>query len=128
MIAADIAQVEAQADLQSSPILAEIERSWPGPSSWVLPARAHLSRFVTGAHKSVAMRICDHPLAREICREFGAAIVSTSANRSGEAALLDAQAVQASFGQELDYVLHAKVGGATCASTIRDGQSGQILR
>ena len=128
LIAASIEQVCAQVDLDSSPIKPEIVASWPGPSTWILPAHESVSEWVRGKHSSVAMRIPAHTLCQQLCERFGGAIVSTSANRHGSPALLNAGDVRAEMGVELDYILDAPVGGAAQPSTIRDGQSGEQLR
>ena len=58
-------------------------RFWPGPLSLILPLRER--------NASIAIRVSSHPIARQIAREFQSPIVSTSANHSGEAPLLDAK-------------------------------------
>ena len=40
-------------------------------------------RWIRGEHSAVAVRVTAHPIARTLCRRFGSAIISTSANRSG---------------------------------------------
>ncbi len=128
VIAADQAQVESLVDLASSPLHQEILDSWPGPTTWILPSRANVHKLVTGRHKSLAIRVCGLPLAREICKEFGSAIVSTSANRHTQPPLLTTSAVVAELDDELDCIVDAKVGDASAPSQIRDGQSGEYLR
>lgn len=128
LIASSIKQVEAYVDLQSSPILNDILASWPGPSTWVLPARPHVSNWVKGKHSGVAVRVTDNMVSKELCVHYGGALVSTSANRHGESALLTAEAVSNEMGAELSYVLNQLVGGAKTASTIRDGMTGKQLR
>lgn len=128
LIAADKTQVCAWVDLASSPLRAEIEASWPGPNTWLLPAQEHVTSWVKGHHTTVAMRIPALSMCRDLCREFGDAIVSTSANRHGQEALLSAQAVTDEMGDELAYVINAPVGGASAASTIRHGLTGELIR
>lgn len=128
VIAADLEQVELVANLSGSPMFQEIQNSWPGPTTWVLPSRAAVSKFVTGRHNTLAIRVCGLPIARDLCDQFGSAIVSTSANRHGKAPLRSASAVSAELGEELDCILDAAVGEATTPSQIRDGQSGEYLR
>jgi len=128
VIAADQAQVESIADLAGSPMLQEILDSWPGPTTWILPSKASVHGLVTGRHESLAIRICGLPVARDLCSEFGSAIVSTSANRHTQQPLLTAAAVADELGNELDYIVDAKVGEASAPSQIRDGRSGEYLR
>lgn len=128
LIAANISQVEEWVDFKSSPLQSEIQASWPGPNTWLLPALDCVSPWVRGHHTTVAMRITAHSVSKRLCHEFGGAIVSTSANRHGQDALRSASAVNHEMGVELDFILDAPLGGADSASTIRDGQTGQLLR
>lgn len=128
LIAANLTQVEDYAELDGLRKLERIQASWPGPNTWLLPAKPHVPTWVRGKHTTIAMRIPGHALSQALCRDFGHAIVSTSANRHGQPALLTTESVVAELGEELDFVLDAPVGGAASASTIRDAISGEILR
>lgn len=105
-----------------------IKASWPGPNTWVLPAHESVSTWIRGRHTGVAMRISAHEVCQSLCLEFGGAIVSTSANRHGQSAHLNAQDVIHDMQSELDYIIDAPVGGDSKPSTIRDGISGKLLR
>jgi len=63
-----------------------------------------------------------------LCEQFGGAIVSSSANRVGQAELMSAKQVQQEMGPELDLILDAPLGGAPQASSIRDGVTGIRIR
>jgi L-threonylcarbamoyladenylate synthase len=54
---------------------------WPGPLTLVVTARADVPAAVTAGQDSVALRIPDHPVGRELLRRFGRAVVAPSANR-----------------------------------------------
>lgn len=128
LIASEVEHIARYVDLDSSDLLADILASWPGPNTWVLPALSDVSMYVRGRHKGVAVRVTQNPVCRALCSAFGGAIVSTSANRHGQPALLDATSVEQEMGGELDYIVHQRVGGALAASTIRDGLTGQKIR
>ncbi|MDP6950780.1 MAG: Sua5/YciO/YrdC/YwlC family protein, partial [Arenicellales bacterium] len=55
--------------------------SWPGPHTWLLPARAGVPSWLRGRHATVAVRVSAHPLVQRLCRDSGMALVSTSTNR-----------------------------------------------
>src|SRR3569833_371797 len=57
--------------------------TWPGPVTWLLPARPETPYWLRGAHTNIAVRVTAHPVAAALCRRFGGARVSTSANRAG---------------------------------------------
>lgn len=121
---------------QLTPFLASIEpklraslaRSWPGPVTWLLPARKGVPDYLTGARPTIAVRVTDHPVARALCQGAGTALVSTSANISGRAPALNPTAVRLQFGDALDYVVSGALGGLSGPTEIRDGQTGAVLR
>ncbi|WP_343223942.1 L-threonylcarbamoyladenylate synthase [Oceanobacter mangrovi] len=104
------------------PLEAEDERqvqdSWPGPVSWVLPCRSSVSPLLRGEHTSLAVRIPDHPLVRELCLQVGP-IVSTSANPAGAEPARTPLRVRQYFGEQLDYILPGQLGGRSQPSEIR---------
>jgi len=128
LIAASLPQVAELADWEAVVRKEEISDSWPGPTTWLLPAKTNVATWIRGRHASVAMRIPGHLASVELCKQFGYPIVSTSANRHGRPALLTAQHVFNEMGSELDFVLDLPVGGAESASTIKDAISGESLR
>ena len=105
-----------------------MRRSWPGPVTWLLPARPETPQWLCGAHESIAVRVTAHPLAAALCRAADGALVSTSANLSGRPAARTALQVQRIFGDSLDYVLHGDVGGRETPSDIKDALSGAVIR
>lgn len=58
--------------------------SWPGPVTWVIPAKSSTPKWLTGRFDTLAVRVTDHGLVKELCREYGKPLVSTSANLSGQ--------------------------------------------
>ncbi len=128
LVAANIDQVADYALLDNVPLLQQVKDSWPGPNTWILPTKPTVSSWVKGLHTSIAMRVSAHPVCQQLCLEFDHAIVSTSANRHGQDALLLASDVLEQFANDLDYIVDLKVGGADQASTIRDAMSGKQLR
>jgi L-threonylcarbamoyladenylate synthase len=111
-----------------SALLARIQPTWPGPVTWVLPARADVSPLLRGDHDTLAVRVTAHPLAGALCRAFGGPIVSTSANVSTEPAARSADEVRARFGTSVDFVLDGAVGALQRPTEIRDARTGETLR
>jgi len=106
----------------------EVFDSWPGPYTWLLPAKPGVSRWIRGDHDSIAVRITNHFYARALCRAVGMAIVSTSANRSRRSILRSAIGVHSAFGDEIDCIMEGSVGFARSPTTIRDGATGEFVR
>lgn len=128
VVAANLVQVQSYANIESLERAEQIKRSWPGANTWLLPVSDSVSTWVRGSHNTLAVRIPDNQVCQQLCESFGHAIVSTSANRHGQDALLTYQAVFHQFDRELDYIIDADVGGAQAASTIRHAITGEQIR
>jgi L-threonylcarbamoyladenylate synthase len=128
LIAADLEQLERYVVLPAEPRRSEVLATWPGPNTWVLEARADAPRWITGGRASVAVRVTAHPLAAELCRAAGDALVSTSANVSRRPPHRRLLVLRRDLGRKVDYVLAGDLGGLAAPTAIRDGRSGRVLR
>ena len=130
LIAADFAQVERYIDFAQVPamVLAQVRASWPGPHTWIFPRSAAVPGWVAGAHAGIALRVTAHGPAAELCRAFGGALVSSSANPHGQPPARSAATVADYFGDALDGVLDAPLGAQASPTTIRDALTGAIIR
>lgn len=127
LIAADIEQIRPWLGGLNARQQEAVLASWPGPYTWIVPA-PHAPACLRGQHSGLAVRVSAHAGVQALCRAWGGALVSTSANRSGEPPLADAQALRAAFGPALDYILPGALGGDARPSEIRDAVSGAVLR
>jgi L-threonylcarbamoyladenylate synthase len=93
----------------------------------LMPARHSAPRWLRGAHDTLAIRITAHPFAMRLCRSVGSALVSTSANRSGQRPAKTYAQCQRLFGRKV-WVLPGRVGKRKKPSTIRMWTDGQIVR
>lgn len=107
---------------------AEVLASWPGPNTWLLPCRATVPEWLRGAHDTLAVRIVAHPVAAALCLAFGGLVVSTSANRSGEAPARHLADLPADLLVHLDGWVTGETGGRDGPSIIRDARSGEVVR
>ncbi len=115
-------------DMADPQLLAGPLASWPGPYTWLLPARPGTPTWLRGQHDTVAVRVSAHPLVQKLCHESGTALVSTSANSNGRPPLRRGPAVLAQFGNQIDCILDGHVGVALGPSTITDAATNRILR
>lgn len=58
-------------------------QSWPGPVTRIVPAAREVPRWITGRHRSIAIRVSDHYQVTALCELFGGPLLSTSANLHG---------------------------------------------
>ncbi|MBU1689604.1 MAG: Sua5/YciO/YrdC/YwlC family protein [Gammaproteobacteria bacterium] len=105
----------------------QLDRTWPGPHTWLMPASRHTPRWLRGRHENIAVRVTAHPDASELCRVLGTALVSTSANRAGLMPLKTRSACFKAFGQNV-LVLPGRVGARKTPSTIQHLLTGKIIR
>lgn len=101
--------------------------SWPGAITWLLPKSATAPDWITGGQPNIAVRVTAHPVVKDLCERIGKPLVSTSANPSGQTPARNTQQAQHYFADAVDYVA-GEVGGLSRPSSIRDGNSGKIIR
>ena len=99
-----IARFDAQA-------LALAEAFWPGPLTLVLPKAENcpVAELATAGLETVAIRVPAHPVARDILRAFGRAVVAPSANISGHVSPTTAEHVRSDLSGRIDLIVD---GGA----------------
>lgn len=132
LIAANIEQLKSYADFSilTERQISNIEKTWPGPFTWVVPASKSLSKLISGDFDSVAVRVSDHPIVQELCHQFTKPIISTSANLSGLEACTSANQVEVMFANNslLTTIIDAPVSGLDNPSQIHHALTGQRLR
>ena len=127
LVAADITQLDPYVNYPSSSIKSRVQQSWPGSTTWVLPAAQAVPPWITGSHANVAVRVSAHPLVQNLCKKVGV-LVSTSANPSHYPPAKTAFRVLNYFGESLDYILHGKVAIQARPTVIRDALTDTVLR
>ena len=102
--------------------------TWPGPHTWLVTRNPSAPGWISGGHSTVAVRVTAHRQAVALCRTARRAIVSTSANRAGQAPARSHREVRRRFGGGIDYVLPGRVGAAPAPTPIRDAVTGKLIR
>lgn len=106
---------------------AEIFSSWPGPNTWLMPKSESAPSWITGQFDSIAVRVTAHEGVKALCERFDSALVSTSANLSGQDPAMTLEQAKAQFGTDVEYV-EGPLGGLGSPSIIRDAMTGNIIR
>ncbi len=96
------------------------EHYWPGPLTLVLKKHPAVLSEITGGQDSIAIRMPKHPLALQLLRAFGSAVVAPSANQFGHISPTDEAAVLAELGTQVDLVLPGGRTAVGIESTIVD--------
>lgn len=86
-----------------------VEAYWPGPLTIVLPKLPTVPDIVTGGKPSVAIRMPNHPIARQVIEQAGTAVAAPSANLFTYTSPTTAQHVQEQLGDQCDLIID---GGA----------------
>jgi L-threonylcarbamoyladenylate synthase len=130
LIAAQVEDLKPYVDFGALPEarLAEVLASWPGPHTWIVPADTGTPHWLTGAHDGIAVRVSAHPTVIALCRAFGGALVSTSANPASAPPPTALADFDPALLQAIDGVVEGDTGGLERPTAIRDARTGQVLR
>ena len=128
LIAASIEQLTPYLQDMNEEIRQRVLSGWPGPITWILPAKPEVPELLRGNHNTIAVRVTNHPIVKQLCKQWGSALVSTSANLSGQAPALSAAQVEQTFNDNIDFILEGEIGDQQQPTQIRDGQTGKIIR
>lgn len=105
-----------------------VRASWPGPNTWIVPSSAEAPGWITGDHDGIAVRVSAHPMVVALCRAFGGALVSTSANIATLPAPRTREELDLRIVAGVDAVAVGETGGLLQATPIRDARDGRSLR
>ncbi|MDF1628381.1 MAG: L-threonylcarbamoyladenylate synthase [Alcanivoracaceae bacterium] len=106
----------------------QLRQHWPLATTYLVRSSELTPDWVRGDHDKVAVRVSQHPIASELCRLAGTALISTSANRGGQPACRNGFQVARHLGDEVDFIVTGQCDRAARPSTIIDLESGAILR
>jgi len=109
-------------------MLFRIFETWPGPNTWLFPAKPDVPEWIHGGTENIAIRVSAHPTVKDLCDHFGGPIVSTSANRSGQASARSYHTAKIIFEADVDFILPGKVGGEKNPTEIRSAITGEVIR
>ena len=95
--------------------------------TYLMPVLPSAPRWLRGSHDTLAIRLTAHKQAAQLCRGVGSALVSTSANRSGQRPAKTYAQCRLLFGRKV-WVLPGRVGRYKKPSTISRWADGKIIR
>ncbi len=127
LIASSLGQLAPYLVLDQA-VIDRISPTWPGPITWVIPAQTWVPKWLTGGHQSLAVRVTNHPIARDLCAQFGEPLVSTSANPTARPAIKESRKLLNAFAGSSIFIVHGQVGGLGQETAIYDALSGKRLR
>lgn len=127
LVASDFSQLESYIRELTPNLKTELLSRWPGPTTWVVPAKDSVPFLIKGNHETVAVRVTSHPTLSKLCVEFGRPLISTSANVEGEPPAVSEQTVRDYFGKDI-LIVPGTVGTLGRPTEIRDARTGKVIR
>jgi L-threonylcarbamoyladenylate synthase len=102
---------------------------WPGPVTFVLPAKTSVPEAVHGGSGFVGMRCSNHPFVAALMAEYPRPVTTTSANRAGEkpAQSLVELAWLPEAVVKVPWTVRAEAGAPSTVMRI-DGRNIEVLR
>jgi len=93
---------------------------WPGPLTLVLPKAeaCPVSELATAGLDSIAVRVPDHAIARDLLRAFGKPVVAPSANSSGHVSPTLAEHVRTDLDGRVDLIIDGGAASIGLESTV----------
>ena len=128
LIASNFTQLQPYLSDVPAAIAQKAFATWPGPYTWLWPARNNVSSLLRGQHHSLAVRVSAHPIVQQLCQTFNKPLISTSANKSGEPPAQTNKQIEAMFNNELDYIVEGQTGMSGMATEINDLMTGKNIR
>ncbi|MCW9024209.1 MAG: L-threonylcarbamoyladenylate synthase [Gammaproteobacteria bacterium] len=128
LVASSFEQLKPYLQTVSPELTQQALSTWPGPYTWLWPAKDEVSTLVRGIHDTLAVRVSAHPVVQKLCKTFGKPIISTSANISDQPAAQTMEQVNEAFAQKLDYILEGEAGSAGIATEIRELTTNKVVR
>ena len=128
LIAADLRQLDEVVEVDMHRFAGFAARYWPGPVTLVAPARNETPGWLVDEQGTVATRVTNHPVARDLCAAFRRPLISTSANRAGRPPARSALRARVAFGADVDCYVAGNVGGLAAPTQIIDVRDGRTLR
>jgi len=108
--------------------LANALKTWPGHSTWVFPKSTLVPSWISGQYVSIAVRVSNHPIVKQLCDHLNHPLVSTSANVSKQEDLNSIKLINSVFNDKIGFYIDAPTGNEKKASTIRDAHTLKTIR
>lgn len=128
LVAAELEQLMPFVAAEDAVLLSERIMETQRPVTWVVGASQSAPDWITGGRETIAMRVSRHDVVRGLCQAVNSALISTSANRTGQAPITDPAELHREFAAEVDLIVPGEIGGHGGATEIRQASDGLVLR
>ena len=131
LVAANLEQLKSYLLPLDTVIEEKLLNSWRDslyPVTWLVPVKNEVSDFLKGQFDTLAIRVSNHPVVKALCESFNGAIISTSANISGQESARTAEQVKQIFENKINYIIEGETNPNAQPSEIRDALTNKIIR
>jgi L-threonylcarbamoyladenylate synthase len=105
-----------------NPLIVELVANYDRPLTVIYPGAKNVAKGVAAGDKTIGIRVVHDKFCNALIQKFGKAIVSTSANLSGEPAPIHFNQISDTLKQGVDYVVdlyHTRVRNMKASRIIR---------
>ncbi len=105
----------------------QLRNIWPAFVTCLLPISPDYPNYLRGNHQKIAVRFSANPVIRALCELTQTALVSTSANISGQAPVANIHEAKKTFPNGIDSFIDAPLGGEEKPSRIIEFHNDKII-
>lgn len=126
LICYDLSTLSEYAKTVETPVYKLMRKALPGPYTFILNASSKVPRYFHPGKKSVGIRVPDNHLARELVKELGHPLISTSVHDDDEVIeyTTDPGLIYEKYRHQVDLVIDGGYGH-NVASTVIDCTGGE---
>jgi tRNA threonylcarbamoyl adenosine modification protein (Sua5/YciO/YrdC/YwlC family) len=124
----DLSQISDYSKPIPNSIFKLLKKNLPGPFTFVLNANSNVPKLFKNSKKSIGIRVPDNNIIREIVKELGNPILSTSVHDDDEIIeyITDPELIHEKYGDQVDLVIDGGFGDNR-PSTVLDCTTGEPL-
>ena len=124
----DLSQLSDFAKPIDTPLYRVMRKALPGPFTFILKANSNVPKLFKSRKKTVGIRVPNNRICREIVKELGHPIVSTSIHSEDQVIdyITDPEIIHEKYKSRVDMVIDGGFGGNT-PSTVIDCSGGDFV-
>jgi len=124
----DLSQLSDFAKPFDTPIYRVMRKALPGPFTFILKANSNVPKLFKSRKKTVGIRVPENKICREIVKELGHPIVSTSIHADDRVVdyITDPEIIHEKYKERVDMVIDGGFGGNR-PSTVVDCSEGEFV-
>ena len=102
--------------------------NYNSPMTWLVNKSEYTPHWISGNHKKVAVRVCQHPFVIDLCNKLKHPIVSTSANPASKKPANTLMQARQYFSNQVDMYINGNTGELKTSTPITDLETNTLIR